>query len=382
MEGNVKELKQLRSLVEQEILFASEAAAILEVSPQQLNQLVHTGKIAPLRTSASGNLYLRSEMEEEIVRMKGNPLQRLTHLFEKNEQKIVYEAINYFTIQAVYNFSDKKAKAIFHRLFKQRLMPEDITDHLPEISEELGIELKALVKAHKKVVQGFQMLGSNDYIVRKGGKHYPRSIMEVAEAPLFLFMRGNPGIAGERLVAILGTGSLSDQGKEEAATIVKTIGEQGYVPIAGFGSEEETAVHQSAVDSQQPSVAVLGAPITHHYPRQHQLRAHLEKHGLIISQFPPSMKVHRWHFVKRSAILAGLTTGVVLLETGERSDALQVADAAIDQKIPLFISQTALNDRELFWPGRYIGHSNVYAYYRVDDILRRLTANENKEMAY
>lgn len=372
---NVKEMDSrfLRPVIEQEILFASEATSYLGVTPQRLNQLVHTGKVKPVRTSPSGNLYMRTDLEERRKRMDGNQMMFITALFHKNEPEVVYEAINYFTIQTIFNGSDKKTVPMYERLYDKWPMTEELTPHIREISEDLGVEQEALEKAYSTVVGGFQQLGEEDLIVKKGGVHYPPQLNTLSDAPLFLFMRGNPDLLEEHLVTVVGSRKPSKEGEETAYQLSKEIGKQGYVIISGLSKGIDSIVQQATVDEDIPTIAILGTPITHFHPREHQsLQGKLENKGLVISQFPPSVKVQRWHFPMRYALMSGMAAANVIIEASDKSEVLQQADYAMEHKRPILLPQSALNNRGLQWPNRYIDYKHMYAYRKMSDVIKRM----------
>ncbi|GAJ97434.1 Rossmann fold nucleotide-binding protein Smf [Geomicrobium sp. JCM 19055] len=363
----------LRPIIEQEILFASEAAAYLGITPQRLNQLVHTGKVKPVRTSPSGNLYLRSDMEERRKRMHGNQIAYISALFEKNEATTVYEAMNYFTIQSIFNGSDKKATAEFERLAEKFQLTEELTNNLRLIADDLGVELEVMEKAYTAVVGGFQQLGADDYIVKKGQNHYPNKLSEISDAPLFLFMRGNPELLTKRLVTVVGGRKTTENGEAMAYELSKELGQEGYVIVSGLSKGIDSVVQQATVNHQLPTVAVLGTPITHFHPREHQvLQGQLEDHGLVISQFPPSVKVQRWHFPMRYALMSGISEATVMIESTDKSEVLEQADYACKYRRPLLLPQVALDDRKLQWPNRYIDYGKMYAYRKPTDVLKRM----------
>ncbi|MBB6450423.1 DNA processing protein [Geomicrobium halophilum] len=370
----------LRPFIEQEVLFASEAADYLGITSQRLNQLVHTGKIRPVRKSSSGNLYVRTDLENRHHRINGKQMKCITQLFENNEREHVYEAINYFTIQTIYNGSDKKTLPVFYNLNKNWNMGQDLSEKSHEIAKELLIETETFKKAHSQVMDGFQQLGAKDYIVKKGEQHYPSRLAVISDAPMFLFMRGTPGLLERPLVSIVGSRKPSDDGQGDAYQMSAQMSKNDFVVLSGLSGGIDEAVQQAAFDHGEPAVAVLATPISHYYGWGNQeIQKHLETDGLIISQFPPSVKVERWHFAMRSALMSALSMATVIGEAYKKSDALKQADAAVEHERPLLLSQEALNNRETLWTNRYMEYSRVFAYRRYKDVIRRVAMIEQEE---
>ena len=60
-------------------------------------------------------------------------------------------------------------------------------------------------------------------------------------------------------------------------------------------------------------------------------------HGAIISEFPPGTPGLKHHFPQRNRIVAGMASGVVVVEARERSGALITARIAIDENRDVFV---------------------------------------------
>ena len=55
---------KLRSMIEEKIMFAKEAAEYLGISVQRLNKLVHKEELIPVRKSPSGTLFMKCDLDE------------------------------------------------------------------------------------------------------------------------------------------------------------------------------------------------------------------------------------------------------------------------------------------------------------------------------
>jgi DNA processing protein len=67
------------------------------------------------------------------------------------------------------------------------------------------------------------------------------------------------------------------------------------------------------------------------YPRQHdRLLAQVAEQGLLVSEVPPGSSVTRVRFLVRNRVIAGLSTGTVVVEAAHRSGSLSTASRAND----------------------------------------------------
>ena len=97
------------------LFFAKEAADYLEITPQRLSQLVHDGKIVPLKKNNSGTVFhideLRKRKEElQIFNECKKGGQRGLFLID-NEVK--QEALNFATLMNILNYTEQKLEPLF-----------------------------------------------------------------------------------------------------------------------------------------------------------------------------------------------------------------------------------------------------------------------------
>ena len=84
------------------------------------------------------------------------------------------------------------------------------------------------------------------------------------------------------------------------------------------------------------TVAVLAGGLGQLYPSAHEaLFRRVERTGLLISEWPPSIPVARRRFLLRNRLLASLGRATVVVEAGQRSPALDTARAAVRVRRPV-----------------------------------------------
>ena len=76
-------------------------------------------------------------------------------------------------------------------------------------------------------------------------------------------------------------------------------------------------------------MAVLAGGADVPYPaRNRRLHRQVAAAGCVVSELPPGFTPHRWAFVARNRIIAGLAAMTVVVEATERSGSLTTADFA------------------------------------------------------
>ena len=77
------------------------------------------------------------------------------------------------------------------------------------------------------------------------------------------------------------------------------------------------------------TVGVLGCGIDQIYPQSsREVARKVAKQGCVMSEYPPGVPPHKYHFPVRNRIVAGLCCAVVVVEAPRRSGALIAANVA------------------------------------------------------
>lgn len=74
----------------------------------------------------------------------------------------------------------------------------------------------------------------------------------------------------------------------------------------------------TALQNNFNTIAVIGTNLNQYYPNENKdVRLEIERKGLVIFQFPPSMKTGRWFFPLRNGVMSGISLATVIMEAGE-----------------------------------------------------------------
>lgn len=368
---------ELKQMIAENVLFAKEAADYLGVSIQRLHQLTHTGQIIPLKQSGSGTLFYKQDLDErkKSIQSIGKTTVK-TGTFEpmKIDSDVKQEALNYFTIQAFFNNSDKKTTPVFEKLKLEIDTTIPLMDNKNLVADFLSVSPSALESEYIKTFNGFKLLKQNDIILKKGEEGYPERLAVTDTAPPFIFARGNIDLLKEKIVAIVGTRQPSEKGKQSAYRLSEILGRYNIVIASGLARGIDTQAHTAAVQHNNcMTVSVIGTSLAKAYPAENsKLQELISERGLVISQFAPSEKVQRWFFPMRNAVMSGISLATVVIEAGETSGALKQADYAIRQGRYVFIPQSALDNDAIKWPKKYIKRSGAYSFRKINELLEKL----------
>ncbi|BCS35219.1 hypothetical protein TBR22_A44460 [Luteitalea sp. TBR-22] len=160
---------------------------------------------------------------------------------------------------------------------------------------------------------------------------YPPLLGSLVDPPLLLWTRGDVATLHAPIVAIVGSRRATASGREVAGQLAADLAAAGVVVASGFAQGIDAAAHRGAL-TRGRSVAVLGCGLDQSYPRDHApLADHLARQGVLISEFAPGTPPLAHHFPLRNRVLAGLASGVVVVQAALRSGSLITARLALEQ---------------------------------------------------
>ncbi len=174
--------------------------------------------------------------------------------------------------------------------------------------------------------------------IRTDDKEYPKLLGQIHDFPKILYCRGNLNLLNKTCFAVVGTRKLTSYGKETAQNIVRGLVQAGFVIVSGLALGIDSVAHQTTLDCEGKTIAVLGTPLNKIYPPENSKLAQsiLENEGLIISEYPDEHQIFPANFAVRDRIVSGLSKGVLVIEAHEKSGALITASCAIDQNRDVF----------------------------------------------
>jgi DNA processing protein len=159
----------------------------------------------------------------------------------------------------------------------------------------------------------------------------------------------------------------------------------GYTIVSGLARGIDTVAHKTAIDAGGFTVAVLGTPITEHYPPENRdLQQFIADKHLVVSQVPivrysrQHVRANRYFFPERNVTMSALTEATIIVEAGETSGTLVQARHALKQKRKLFILDSCFQNPALTWPENFAkqGAIRVTDY---EDIKKHLAAADSRK---
>jgi DNA processing protein len=175
------------------------------------------------------------------------------------------------------------------------------------------------------------------HIITLGDANYPASLLEIADPPTLLYVRGNPALLARRGLAIVGSRNATPQGIQTAESFARTLAAKGLAIVSGLALGIDAAAHRGALAAGGDTVAVIGTGADRLYPaRNRELALAIAEHGAIVSEFPLGTPAVPANFPRRNRIISGLARGVLVVEAAPESGSLITARLAGDQGREVF----------------------------------------------
>lgn len=158
---------------------------------------------------------------------------------------------------------------------------------------------------------------ADDFIISQQDAVYPKLLSSTKDAPAFLYCRGNMKLLNKPSVAIIGTREPSKDGKVICERVTKWFTEKDWVIVSGLALGVDTVAHSSCIKNHGKTIVVYGNHLNKIYPAENVelVNEILSTNGLLISEYPYDNKPHRSQFVERDRIQAGLSSGVILVQS-------------------------------------------------------------------
>ncbi|MBX5438073.1 MAG: DNA-protecting protein DprA [Thermoflavifilum sp.] len=185
--------------------------------------------------------------------------------------------------------------------------------------------------------QGFQDIEKEIRLLERHHIHtcfitdpqYPPLLKDCPDAPIVLYFRGQIACHDRRVLSVVGTRHQTPYGREVCAQLIQDLKAYDPIIVSGLALGIDITAHRAALEQDMVTLAVLAHGLDRIYPPQHQTTARqMLEHGGWISEFPPGTQPEREHFPRRNRIIAGISEGTLIVETGVSGGSMITAHLA------------------------------------------------------
>jgi len=208
---------------------------------------------------------------------------------------------------------------------------------------------------------------------------YPMKLRDAEDPVELLYYRGRWDLVETRSVAVVGTRKPSTLAIARTFQLGRDLVKDGFTIVSGLARGIDSAAHRAAIELGGRTIAVIGTPLTHVYPKENrELQDQIAAEFLLITQVPiyryskQDYRRNRLFFPERNKTMSALTEATVIVEAGQTSGTLIQARAALRQGRKLLILENCFRNSSLTWPHEFesMGAIRVKEYADIRDHLK------------
>lgn len=175
------------------------------------------------------------------------------------------------------------------------------------------------------------------HFVPLGSPRYPELLANLPDAPVGLFVRGDPAVLNLPQLAIVGSRNPTLAGNDNALEFAAHLAGSGLAITSGLAIGIDASAHRGALQAGGRTIAVCGTGLDIDYPRANAgLAAEIASTGALVSEFPLGTPAAKSNFPRRNRIISGLALGTLVVEAAVQSGSLITARLAADQGREVF----------------------------------------------
>jgi len=216
-------------------------------------------------------------------------------------------------------------------------------------SERLADQIAAFRNRTDPIELTESILARNIKICIRTEDEYPVLLREIDNPPTVLYYVGKLPDNDMKLMGIVGTRRMTPYGQNVAEEMGRFLAENGIGVVSGLARGIDGAAQSAVVHAEGKTYAVLGCGVDYIYPPEHRnLAKMIVKNGAVISEYAPGTHPDRTNFPQRNRIISGMSSGIIIVEAGEKSGSLITARFAAEQGREVFVvpgNVTAIQSR-------------------------------------
>lgn len=240
-------------------------------------------------------------------------------------------------------------------------------------------------------------------IVAPQDREYPQNLKEVSDYPIFLYLKGNSlfnreykektGFRGSGLfsglknenpgrknIAVVGTRKTTKFGKSACEKIVSELLDYEVNLISGLAEGIDTVALTAYLEKGGNVTAVVGSGLDIVYPYENKhLWEKISEEGTIMSEYPLGTKPLKWNFPRRNRIIAGLSDGIIVVESFKSGGSLITAELGFQMDREIFSVPGFINYPSFEGCNNLIKENKAKLISGAEDIAKEFMWDINKD---
>jgi DNA processing protein len=182
------------------------------------------------------------------------------------------------------------------------------------------------------IEQRYELYRKSEYqIVAYTDQDYPILMHETPQPPWILYVNGDVKLFKSPMMGMVGTRVPTTYGKRVGFQFAKELSEAGICVISGLARGIDSECHLGALFGEGKTIAVLGTSLNEAYPKENEkLMNRIASEGAVISEYPLGTRSAPGLFPLRNRIIAGMSSGLIVVEADSKSGSLITAERSLE----------------------------------------------------
>lgn len=233
--------------------------------------------------------------------------------------------------------SDNVGPATFRDLINHFRSASAALEALPDLIARGGSAGKIRIASrHRAEAEMEAAAGCGACFIGMGEPDYPPALRSVDYPPPLICVRGNRKILSRNSLAIVGSRNASINGMRLASRFASELGQADFAIISGLARGIDASAHEGSMASG--TIAVFAGGVDQVFPEENrELAANiLQSGGAIVSEMPVGWSPRAKDFPRRNRLVAGISSGLLVVEAAKRSGSLISARLANEAGRPVY----------------------------------------------
>lgn len=199
----------------------------------------------------------------------------------------------------------------------------------------------------KRLDQEVSLLQKNEMMyVTLADEAYPALLREIHIPPPILYFKGVLPSDTARSIAFVGSRQANHYGKRVIDQLIPALVDHNITIVSGGAIGADSMAHSATLDAGGKTVVVLGSGLLKPYPYQNRVlfEKTVAMGGAVITPFSLQTSPLPGNFAARNRIIAGLSSGVVVVQAAHKSGTRITAQFALEQGRDVFAVPGLIDD--------------------------------------
>jgi len=212
-------------------------------------------------------------------------------------------------------------------------------------------------------------------------ENYPEKLKKLEHPPYVLFCVGNIKLLNKKALAVVGARNPSVYGKLVTEKFVKEVAKNDIVIVSGLATGIDKFSHESALEVNGGTIAVMGGGFDHIFPAMNiNLAREIAKKGLIVTEYYVDFAPTKYTFPVRNRIIAGLSDAILIPEARKDSGSLYTMEYGLEIGVDTMCVPGNINSELSYSTNDLIKKGTAQCVTTPEDVLMHFGITKNSKI--